>query len=89
MPTELCPLAETTGVFYPKNSGKTSVGWICYHIGMKQQKLLLKVVYGYISAAFTAIVIDTFGFFHPVPDILAAVWLLVACFYIGKYGKLK
>lgn len=56
---------------------------------MKREKALLNVVYGYVSLAFVAIVVDTLGFFHPVPDILAAVWLLVACWYIGRYGKTK
>jgi len=56
---------------------------------MKQQKLLLRVVYGYISLAFVAIFVDALGLFHPIPDILAGIWLLVACWYIGKYGKLK
>lgn len=56
---------------------------------MKRERALLNVVYGYISLAFVAIVIDALGFFHPIPDILAAVWLLVACWYIGKYGRTK
>ena len=56
---------------------------------MKQQKALLKLIYGYISFIFVAVVIDAFGFFHPIPDILAAIWLLVVCFYIGKYGNIR
>jgi uncharacterized membrane protein len=56
---------------------------------MKQQKTLLRLIYGYVSLIFIAVVLDTFGFFHPIPNILAAVWLLVVCFYIGKYGKLN
>jgi hypothetical protein len=56
---------------------------------MKQQKTLLKLIYGYISFIFGAVVLDTLGFFHPIPNILAAIWLLIVCFYIGKYGNLE
>jgi len=55
---------------------------------MRKQQALLKVVYGYIGFAFVAIFADALGFFHPIADILAGIWLLVACYYIGKYGDL-
>jgi hypothetical protein len=55
---------------------------------MKKQRTLLTLVYGYISFAFAAIFVDALGIFHPIPDILAGIWLLTACFYIGKYGNL-
>ena len=54
---------------------------------MNRQQHLLTVIYGYISLAIIAIVIDIFAF-HPYGNILAGIWLVVACWYIGKYGEL-
>jgi hypothetical protein len=56
---------------------------------MKQQKALIKLLYGYISFAFFMIWLNIFDVFRPVPDILAAISLLWACYYVGKYGNLS
>lgn len=56
----------------------------------EQQKAFntfMKVLYGYIGFVFLMVFLDTFGVFHPVPDILAAIALLVGCYNIGKYGR--
>lgn len=55
---------------------------------MKQQKALIKLLYGFISFAFFMVFLDILGLARPLPDILAAIALLVACYYVGKYGKL-
>jgi hypothetical protein len=54
---------------------------------MKQSKNLLTLIYGYISFAFVAVLLEIFGVFSPIPGTLAAIWLLIAAYYIGKYGK--
>lgn len=56
---------------------------------MKQQKTLVKLLYGYISFAFLMVFLNIFGVFQPIPDYLAAISLLIACYYIGRYGNLK
>lgn len=56
---------------------------------MKNQAELLKLVFSLISIAFFAIFLDALGFLHPYGEIFAAVVLLAACFYIGKYGDLQ
>lgn len=56
---------------------------------MKQQKLLVKLLYGFISFAFLMVLFNIFGIFQPIPDILAAIALLTACYYVGRYGSLE
>lgn len=62
---------------------------ICYIEAMKRQSALITVLYGYISFAFFMVVLDAFDIFHPLPDIIAALSLLTASFYVGKYSKPK
>jgi hypothetical protein len=46
------------------------------------------LIYAYISFAFVAIVLDIF-FLHPIPNLFALVWLLMAAYYIGKFSGSK
>lgn len=55
---------------------------------MEKQKALIKVLYSYIGFAFFCVFLNIIDVFRPVPDMLAAISLLVACFYVGKYGDL-
>jgi len=54
---------------------------------MKKQKALQNVIYGYTAFAFAAVLLDSANIIHPYGDMLAAIWLLVICYYIGKYGE--
>ena len=63
-------------------------GWGgCYDEPMKKQKALQNVIYGYTAFAFAAVLLDSANIIHPYGDMLAAIWLLVICYYIGKYGE--
>lgn len=55
---------------------------------MNKQKALVRLLYGYIGFAFVCVILNIFNVFSPIPDYLAAVSLLAACYYIGKYGDL-
>jgi len=48
----------------------------------------MMLLYRYVGFAFFMIFFDIFNVFRPVTGILAAISLLMACFYIGKYGNL-
>jgi len=53
-----------------------------------KQRALMMLLYRYVGFAFFMIFFDIFNVFRPVTGILAAISLLMACFYIGKYGNL-
>ena len=55
---------------------------------MKNQKALTAVLYSYIGFAFFCVFLSIFNVFSPVPECLAALSLLIACYYVGKYGDL-
>lgn len=55
---------------------------------MEKQKALVTLLYGYIGFAFFCVFLNILNVFRPIPDILAAISLLIACYYIGKYGDL-
>jgi hypothetical protein len=54
---------------------------------MNREQNLLKVVYGYISLSIGSIVVGYF-ILGGLLDTVAVIWLLVACSYIRKYGRL-
>ena len=56
---------------------------------MQQQKSLTRVLYAYISFAFFCVFLNIIGVFPPLPDIMAAIALLSAAYYVGKYGNIR
>jgi hypothetical protein len=53
---------------------------------MKGSAPLVNLLYGYIGFAFFMVLLDTLAF-HPYPNIIAGLALLIACYYIGRYSK--
>ena len=53
-----------------------------------KQKALTKILYGYIGFAFWMVFLDILNVFRPYTDILAAISLLIASYYVGRYGNL-
>ena len=52
---------------------------------MKKQNIITGL-YGYIGFALVCVVLNILGFFSPLPDVLAAVSLFIACMIVGKYS---